>query len=206
MSKSASHHEELELLEDQNWELSRKTFIRSMLMAGAAVQIPFLNSCGEVENETIKLGKTSPLSENQFLVVRQIQDHLFPEDGNGPGALTVNADRYLLWVLKDPLLNPKEAEYIIKYLDKYRNVCKDTHNKEFTQLSHADQAVFIKAISKEGWGRRWMSRLLTLIFEALLLDPVYGGNPDGVGWKWLNHDPGLPRPNDSNVYPTIMKS
>jgi len=23
---------------------------------------------------------------------------------------------------------------------------------------------------------------------------VYGGNPDGIGWKWLEHQPGYPTP------------
>jgi gluconate 2-dehydrogenase gamma chain len=23
---------------------------------------------------------------------------------------------------------------------------------------------------------------------------VYGGNPDGIGWRWLGHVPGYPRP------------
>ena len=40
------------------------------------------------------------------------------------------------------------------------------------------------------WGRAWLSLLLYYIFEALLSDPVYGGNPDGIGWQWLEHQPG----------------
>ena len=38
------------------------------------------------------------------------------------------------------------------------------------------------------------------IFEALLSDPVYGGNPEGIGWRWLGHRPGFPRPNQRNRY------
>jgi len=45
--------------------------------------------------------------------------------------------------------------------------------------------------------------MLTLIFEALLLDPIYGVNTNNIGWNWLNHDPGVPRPNKENMYPTI---
>jgi gluconate 2-dehydrogenase gamma chain len=36
--------------------------------------------------------------------------------------------------------------------------------------------------------------LLDYIMEALLTDPVYGGNPNSIGWQWLKHQPGFPRP------------
>jgi len=42
--------------------------------------------------------------------------------------------------------------------------------------------------------------VLGYIFEALLVDPVYGGNPNGIGWKWLEHQPGLPRPTADKRY------
>ena len=32
------------------------------------------------------------------------------------------------------------------------------------------------------------------LLEALLADPVYGGNTDEVGWKWLGYTAGFPRP------------
>ena len=49
-------------------------------------------------------------------------------------------------------------------------------------------------------GENWLSTLLLYIFEALLTDPVYGGNPNGIGWKWLGHNPGLPRPTADKRY------
>ena len=36
--------------------------------------------------------------------------------------------------------------------------------------------------------------------EALMLDPVYGGNPDMIGWKWLEHQAGFPRPVAGKTY------
>ncbi len=50
------------------------------------------------------------------------------------------------------------------------------------------------------WGRNWLSLLLYYIFEALLADPVYGCNPNGIGWKWLEHQPGFPRPPADKIY------
>ena len=47
--------------------------------------------------------------------------------------------------------------------------------------------------------------MVTLLFEALLLDPLYGGNKEEKGWKWLNHTPGFPRPTEELRYEVLMK-
>ena len=52
----------------------------------------------------------------------------------------------------------------------------------------------MRQIEQSRAGRNWLSLLLTYVLEALLADPVYGGNPDGIGWQWLEHQPGYPRP------------
>ena len=54
-------------------------------------------------------------------------------------------------------------------------------------------------------GSDWTSIVLTLVFESLALDPIYGGNPDGIGWKWLNHTPGWPGPTEELRYENILK-
>ena len=33
-----------------------------------------------------------------------------------------------------------------------------------------------------------------------MLDPVYGGNPEMIGWKWLEHQPGFPAPIEGKTY------
>ena len=50
------------------------------------------------------------------------------------------------------------------------------------------------------WGRSWISVMLLHIFEALLSDPIYSGNSDEKGWKWLNYSPGNPRPFEGKAY------
>ena len=49
-------------------------------------------------------------------------------------------------------------------------------------------------------GENWVSTLLFYICEALLTDPIYGGNPNGIGWAWLAHQPGFPRPSPEQSY------
>lgn len=185
----------------EDWLMSRESFVKTLLLSGVALQLPWLASCS---TDTTDFGDTSPLSHNQFETVRLIQNILFPSDGNGPDAFQINADRYLVWVLKDPLLDPDEGMYIITQIDTFNKECKKSYSTNFSDLSEDDQLSFVKSVAKADWGKKWLSRLLSLIFEALLLDPVYGGNNNNAGWNWLDHDPGNPRPTTNLIYPEIM--
>lgn len=190
--------------EENNWNLSRKQFIQSLLLLGAASQIPLFTSC-ETKDAIPEINfDCSPLSKDQTKVLQHIQMILFPQEGNGPSALEVHADQYLIWVLNDSLLDKRENDYIIDRLDQFILLAKEEYNKDFLELTQLQKEDFIELVNQEDWGGRWLSRLMTLIFEAMLLDPIYGGNPDGIAWQWLNHDPGYPRPVNENAYPTII--
>jgi gluconate 2-dehydrogenase gamma chain len=52
----------------------------------------------------------------------------------------------------------------------------------------------LRAIASSTAGDRWLNVIMSYVLEALLSDPVYGGNPQGIGWQWLQHQPGFPRP------------
>ncbi len=196
-----------EIDEEKTWLLSRKQFIRSILLVGVASQLPILNACSELAlKEETDFLNISPLNQKQFKIVRTVQSILFPEEGDGPGALQFNADKYLIWVLNDPLIKKRENEYIIKNIDKLNEVAIKKYKMSFLDLSSKAKERFIQDISSESWSKKWFSRLLTLIFEALLLDPIYGGNPNNIGWEWLNHNPGQPRPTQINNYPTIYNT
>ena len=38
------------------------------------------------------------------------------------------------------------------------------------------------------------------LFEAMLSPPSYGGNPNGIGWHWLEHQAGFPLPQAGKRY------
>ena len=189
--------------QESEWLLSRKKFIKSLILTGVAVQIPWLNSCS-TEEETIN--NCAPLIDHQFKTVRAVQDILFPNDGNGPSARDLNAAPYLVWILNDSRLDPDENNYIIERIDELEAYSKDKYGDYFYRLSLRNQEEIIAFISEESWGNRFLSRLLTYILEALLLDPAYGSNTNEVGWEWLNHNPGQPRPKKEILYPEIFNN
>ena len=67
-------------------------------------------------------------------------------------------------------------------------------------LSESKREAALRELEGTSRGENWIATVLMYIFEALLCDPAYGGNPEGVGWRWLQHDPGFPRPSADKIY------
>ena len=193
-----------EIIEDYKWEISRKEFIRSLFVLGAVSQIPFLTSC-ESEDK-LRDFECSPLSKNQLKVLQAFQLVLFPKEGFGPSALEVNADKWIVYVLNDDREPQREKDFIIENLDGLNVFSKEQHDTTFDLLSSIQKEDLVELFFEDKTQKRWGSRILTLIFEALLLDPIYGVNPENIGWEWLNHNPGMPRPNSENKYPEIYST
>ena len=185
-----------------NWTLSRKQFITTLMLGGIATQLPWLTGCAAQEPIPSDL---SPLDQEAFLNLRALLLVLFPEDDNGPSALDVNADRFILWVLNDSELDPNENQYIIDKLEKLQALSVEEEGRGYHACDHDIREDLVERAIELGWGKRFFSRLLTLTFEALLLHPIYGGNPNEVGWLWLEHNPGQPRATTTLSYPEILK-
>jgi gluconate 2-dehydrogenase gamma chain len=72
-------------------------------------------------------------------------------------------------------------------------------------LDQEQKEALVGLFTQLDWGKNWCAAMLMLIFEALLLDPLYGGNTNEAGWKWLKHTAGYPRPTEANRYERIME-
>jgi len=189
----------------ENWQMSRQNFVKGLILLGAISQVPFLSSCKDSKNEPIKDFKFGDkLSENQLQTIKEVQNILFPNDGNGPSADVLNAHLYLEWVISDKRMDPSEAEYIVNGINWTNETAQEEFSADFINLSSREKEQLIKIISEEKWGESWLSVILTLIFEALHCDPLYGSNTDKMGWKWLNHNTGYPRPTKELLYDNIF--
>jgi len=156
--------------------ITRRVFIISSLATGTAL---FLLPQGHKAN--IKIAP--------FKVVEKVQAILFPKNSNAPSADKFGATNYLLMIsshpsfLKDDLLFlQRGAKELIKQEPK------------FLTMNFQEQSDVIDDFAKTKIGRNWLSILLYYTIEALLSDPIYGGNKNELGWKWLNHHTGKPQP------------
>lgn len=129
-----------------------------------------------------------------------VHDHLFPTTAGAPGAKEINATNYLRTVLAEPDMDPDDREFIVNGISWLNGVAIERHKLTFIELAKDERESVLRQIEKTGPGERWISLLLLYVFEALLSDPVYGGNVDQAGWRWLEHQPGFPRPPADYTY------
>lgn len=134
-----------------------------------------------------------------------VQKHLFPTEADSPGAKEINAITYLQNVVANKLIDQDEKEFIMNGVKWLNDLSLEKQGAVFIQLSYSQRTDMLHQITESKAGRKWISKLLTYIFEALLSDPIYGGNPGGIGWKWLNHHPGFPRPPKHKRYWNLRK-
>lgn len=133
--------------------------------------------------------------------VQEVQEHLFPSGPDSPGAVDINATAYLEWAITSPGIDPDTRNTIVNGIGRLQDASLERFDALFDSLNHERSEQLLRYLADETrWGRAWLSLLLYYIFEALLSDPVYGGNPDGIGWRWLEHQPGFPRPPADKIY------
>lgn len=181
--------------------LNRRAFLKTStaisLLAGFAACKPSVpadsGDMPDIKRPLLTKGKY--FSKQQQIVLDAVQMKLFPADGNGPSARELNAIEYLEWAMSDPKnIDDGDPEFIAKGIAWLNELSDQTQGDAFIQLNSDQQDKVLKQISTSSTGENWLSILLYYLTEALMLDPVYGGNPEGIGWKWLAHQPGFPAP------------
>jgi len=193
--------------------INRRAFLR---VSSAASFSAFLASCsaGNIEGSSTETSTSeSPkpsatVSENQRYfndqqraVLETVQQHLLPDDGNGPDAKSINAYLYLEYAMTDEKnIEDGDPEFIAKGIGWLEDLSAQSMGDKFLTLPTEKQATLLERIANSSAGENWLSILMYYLTEALLLDPVYGGNTDQAGWNWLEHQAGFPRPIVGKTY------
>ena len=146
------------------------------------------------------------LDEPPWPTLTAAHDHLFPDDGNGPSARDIHATAYLRALLDDPDFDADDADFIRRGAGWLDDLAVKRERAPFAALAPGARDRVMVEVAASGPGERWLSLLLTYLFEALLADPIYGGNPDGIGWQWLDHQPGFPQPTADQTYQKLRKA
>lgn len=124
----------------------------------------------------------------------EVQEHLLPATEDGPGARDIRAIVYLRNYLEQPRMEAEMKNFILGRVAALNGLAREQQGGDFAALDFGAREALLRGIVDDSAWQRWLSRLLTFLLEALLADPVYGGNPGGAGWKWLQHQPGFPTP------------
>jgi gluconate 2-dehydrogenase gamma chain len=205
MSKPVRHN--------QKWQnhggISRREFMTRMgLLGSLALSYP-VAVLSELRQAKVKQAPGDEpetwKAEAEWLTLAAVQEVLFPAAEDVPGAADIGATIYLHDAIENPGADGEDKDFIFRGLGWLDGLTQERKNKTFLQLTKLEQEEIIEVIVKSRAGRNWVSTLLTYTLEALLADPVYGGNKDAAGWKWLEHQPGYPAPPADRTWDRLLK-
>lgn len=174
--------------------VGRRGFLAGLLrsFAASAVWAPALRAVAAADRAPAAAG--AGLSAAEWATVGTVFEHLLPSEPAAPGAREVNAAGYLRRTLADPRLDRATRALVRAGVVELDTMCTKHHGRGFVRLHAEQREAALRRMEAGPSGQVWLEQMLEFLLEALLCDPVYGGNPGGIGWKWLGVDPGFPTP------------
>lgn len=183
----------------QQAQQGRRRFLKSAAGMGALASLPAFSVSAKAQlsqNELLKsLIKTDP-----WLTLDATLNQLLPSSPTGPSASEIRATAYLHQVMTVQPTEQDEKDFILKGVGWLNGFANSEKSANFAQLSFTDKEQLLRDISRSTAGQNWLNTLLGYIFQAMLSPPSYGGNPNGIGWQWLEHQAGFPLPEKGQRY------
>lgn len=176
-------------------KVSRRSALKSAAGATMVATMPMRSWSATMANKLDGALKTDP-----WLTLDAVLAHLLPESPTGPSAKEIQASQYLYNVVFQQPTEAAEVEFIYKGVGWLNGFSNSQLKKNFVALTFDEKESILRAISKSTAGENWLSNLVGYIFEAMLSPPSYGGNPNGIGWQWLEHQAGFPLPQAGQRY------
>lgn len=149
------------------------------------LQYGFLSSSVFLFDGCTLFGVTTP-----YATIRVLQNDLVPQ----AESLGINTISYMHIVFKHKRIRKSDKEFLkngVKWLNE-ESIKK--YHKEYVKLVKHQRESLLHVIAKTSWGESFLYDIMSYTFEAMLGDPIYGGNNNQAGWKWLAFQGGLPRP------------
>lgn len=187
----------------QSWkksEIDRREFLKRASAAFALMSLAPIQLYAETDQKASIKNLETEWREDPWWTLFELQEHLFPHTDDAPGAKDIHATLYLKRELASSFTPQKEADFVVKGVEWLNDMAEKTQSDRFVNLDDQKREAVLRQIEKSSEGQRWLSLIIYYVLEALLTDPVYGGNPDGSGWKWLSHHVGYPRPTKDKTY------
>lgn len=156
---------------------SRRTFLQGTLLGSAVL----------VMSGTKLFGAVSPMQTLQLL-----QADLFPH----AVLLGINPTPYLALIFNHSRVDEETKAFLRNGVQWLNEEAVSHYKILYVKLSDVQREELLKIISRQQWGENFMDTVLTFTMEAVLGDPIYGGNKNETGWKWLHFEGGRPRPKE----------
>ena len=181
--------------------MSRRRFLKTAGMFITLYLLP-LNACRRLIHSDENAPGSYALSKKERQIMDGVMLHLFPAEGEGPGASGINAPKHFEYILRDKHLSQSIRKLLISGIKWTEETANELFDTTFTGLDAKQREEVLRDLETYNNGEKWLSKVLNYIFEALLGAPAYNINTDQSGWNWLDHTPGFPQPTPENIYGT----
>lgn len=178
---------------------SRRVFLgRSATCATVA----FIWPAGWPGLDRVRLKPTLPGAPPQALTGAEWRtlgaavDRILPTEENAPGAAAVNAIGWIDALVADREIEEDEKARIRRGAATLDAFARKQGADDFASLSPTQQDAGLETLEARWEDRLILHALIAWSLEALLGDPIHGVNPEQIGWRWLDHRPGYPRPKE----------
>jgi gluconate 2-dehydrogenase gamma chain len=185
------------------WEqqlTERRHFLLGLVGGSLAALFPGIGSAASAATNADTNDDTGD-EAGRWAIISAVQEQLFPTEAGAPGASEIHALSYLQRAMLAPDRDPGERVFILQGAGWLQQLATDHGGGQgggsgggFVGLDSDGRERLLRRIAASEAGENWLSTLIVHILEALLTEPVYGGNPGGIGWAWLKHAPGFPHP------------
>lgn len=173
--------------------LSRRRFLLALAGGSLAALFPLSGAAG------------APDEAARWRLLDAVQRHLLPSEPDAPGARELGALAYLRTILNEDPDKAEDRRFVLDGAGWLEDMAGRITGKSFGALDEARREEVLRRIEASEAGSNWLALLLLYALEAALADPVYGGNPGGAGWRWLEHIPGFPRPPRQKRYMALQR-
>lgn len=157
--------------------ITRRVFIASAVLAGTALAL-------------LPQGAKTAIKIDLFKTLEAVQEVLFPRGLAAPSAIEFGATAYLANVSTHSSFLASDLRFLKHGAQELMN----EYNNFLTLNPQEQDETLREFVNEHEVGENWVSFVLYFSIEALLSDPIYGGNKNESGWRWLNHKAGLPQP------------
>ena len=154
---------------------SRRTFLKAGFLSSAVF---VMNGC-ELFSVTTSQD-----------TIKTLQNDLFPK----AKALGVETSSYMSVILRHSRISDEDKAFIKNGVKWLNEEAVKAYETAYVKLTPEQRQETLRFIAKEKWGESFIYVMMGYLFEAMLGDPVYGGNNNEAGWKWLEFAGGEPRP------------
>ncbi len=154
---------------------SRRNFLKAGFLSSAVF---LMDGCN-------LFGVTTPIE-----TIRILENDLFPQANK----LHIKTAPYMEIVLHHSRIGKADKTFIKNGVKWLNEEAIALHHKSYVKLAHKERQEVLNAVAKTEWGESFLYNIMSYMFEAMLGDPIYGGNNKEAGWKWLAFTGGEPRP------------